>query len=102
MHPTLFAAGLLLCNSIPHLCSGLQGHPFPSPFAKPRGVGDSGPLVNFLWGAANLTLGLLLLIPRADLIGLNLDGAFILGGVLVAGVYLSNHFGKVMRGRGAR
>lgn len=99
MHPTLFTAGLLLCNSVPHLCAGLQGRPFPTPFARPRGVGDSPPSVNFLWGAANLLIGLLLLVRRIDSIGLNANGAFLLAGVLVAGAYLSHHFGKVMRAR---
>jgi hypothetical protein len=44
----LFFAGAFLCNSIPHLTKGLQGEPFPSPFAKPPGKGNSSPLVNFL------------------------------------------------------
>jgi hypothetical protein len=101
MHPTLFAAGLMLCNSVPHLCAGLQGRPFPTPFAKPRGVGDSSPPVNFLWGTANLLIGLFLLVQHIGAIGLNPDGALLLGGVLVAGGYLSHHFGKVMRDRAA-
>jgi hypothetical protein len=99
MHPTLFAAGLLLCNCVPHLCAGLQGRAFPTPFAKPRGVGDSPPLVNFLWGMANLLVGLFLLVRRIDSVGPNANGAFLLGGVLVAGAYLSHHFGTVMRAR---
>ena len=99
MHPILFAAGLLLCNSLPHLCAGLQGRPFPTPFAKPRGVGDSGPLVNVLWGLANLSTALTMLLRRGGAVGLNLDGVLLAGGVLVASLYLSNHFGKVMRAR---
>ena len=35
----LFFAGAFLCNAIPHLVAGLQGQPFPSPFAKPPGRG---------------------------------------------------------------
>jgi hypothetical protein len=38
---TLFIAGAFLCNAMPYLTSGLQGTPFPTPFAKPPGVGDS-------------------------------------------------------------
>lgn len=49
-----FLAGALLCNGIPHLSSGLTGSPFPTPFAKPRGVGASPPLVNFFWGAPGI------------------------------------------------
>ena len=99
MHPTLFGAGLLLCNCVPHLCSGLQGRAFPTPFARPRGVGDSPPLLNFLWGIANLLVGLVLLVRRIDGVGPNADGGLLLAGVLVAGAYLSHHFGKVMRAR---
>lgn len=47
-----FGAGLFLCNCLPHLAAGLQGQPFPSPFSKPRGVGNSSPLVNVLWGCS--------------------------------------------------
>jgi len=35
--------------------------PFPSPFAKPPGVGLSGPVPNLVWSAANLAAGALLL-----------------------------------------
>lgn len=101
MHLTLFTAGLLLCNSVPHLCAGLQGRPFPTPFAKPRGKGDSPPLLNFLWGTANLLVGLVLLMRHVGGIGLNVDGALLLAGVVLAGVYLSRHFGGVMRARAA-
>jgi hypothetical protein len=99
MHPLLFPAGLLLCNSVPHLCAGLQGRPFPTPFARPRGVGDSPPWANVLWGAANLTVGVILLARHIDSLGLNVNGALLLAGVLAAGGYLSHHFGRVMRGR---
>src|SRR5258707_15619629 len=54
---TLFA-GAFLCNCIPHLSSGLRGAPFPTPFARPRGVGDSPPFLNFLWGSFNLFIGI--------------------------------------------
>jgi hypothetical protein len=57
--------------------------------------------VNFIWGAANLSVGLLLLVRRISEVGLNLNGVLLLGGILVAGVYLSHHFGKVMRARAA-
>jgi hypothetical protein len=56
-----FFAGAFLCNCIPHLVAGLQGAPFPTPFAKPRGVGNSSPPVNFLWGSFNLPAGVALL-----------------------------------------
>ena len=56
----LFFAGALLCNAIPHLASGLRGESFYTPWARPRGVGKSSALENFIWGCFNLFLGLLL------------------------------------------
>jgi hypothetical protein len=93
----IFFAGAFLCNSVPHLACGLRGEPFPSPFAKPPGKGNSSPLVNFLWGALNLILGALLLSHYPVEIGLNWEFAALVAGVLIAGVHLSLHFGKVRR-----
>lgn len=96
-----FFAGAFLCNCLPHLAAGLQGHGFPTPFAKPRGVGFSSPTINLLWGAANLVAGLLLLSRSAVAIGWNLDFAAMLAGGMTLGLYLSHHFGHVMRERAA-
>ena len=95
----LFFAGVFLCNSLPHLCSGLCGAPFPTPFAKPRGVGDSSPLVNFLWGIANLLAGLALLGRHPVALTPNLDMAALLCGVLLLGTHCSIHFGNVRRAK---
>jgi hypothetical protein len=94
----LFFAGAFLCNSVPHVVSGLQGVPFPTPFAKPRGVGKSPPVVNFLWGFLNLLLGLFLLGEQPVSVGVNPQFATVLIGALAFGIYLSRHFGKVWRG----
>ena len=91
----LFFAGAFLCNCIPHLSAGLQGVPFPTPFAKPRGVGNSSPLLNFLWGAGNLVAGLALLASHPIVVGANQDCLAIAAGALVIGTYMSRHFGKV-------
>jgi len=56
-----FFTGALLCNALPHLAAGLQGRRFQTPFARPRGVGESSALVNVLWGFFNLLAGLALL-----------------------------------------
>ncbi|HEY1944716.1 MAG TPA: hypothetical protein VGH40_21595 [Roseiarcus sp.] len=91
----LFFAGAFLCNCIPHLAAGLRGEPFPSPFASPAGVGDSPPLVNFFWGAANVIVGLALLTRYPFVVGLNLETlAFVLG-ALLSGGFLARHFGAV-------
>ena len=52
-----FVSGLLLANGVPHFVQGVSGHRFQSPFASPPGVGESSPLVNVLWGFANLAAG---------------------------------------------
>lgn len=56
-----FFGGAFLANALPHLVSGMTGHPFQSPFASPPGQGLSSALVNVLWGAFNLAIGYLLL-----------------------------------------
>ena len=56
-----FLAGLFVANTVPHYVHGVSGDPFPSPFANPPGKGLSSPLVNVLWGLANLVVGYLLL-----------------------------------------
>ncbi len=91
----LFFAGAFLCNCIPHLTAGLQGTRFPTPFAKPRGIGNSTPLINFLWGAFNLAVGIVLLSRHPIVVGLNPECLAIAAGTLVIGSYLSRHFGWV-------
>ncbi|HWN48927.1 MAG TPA: hypothetical protein VNO18_03710 [Xanthobacteraceae bacterium] len=91
-----FVSGLLLTNGVPHFVRGVSGHRFQSPFASPRGVGVSSPLINVLWGFANLAVGFVLLWffgPRGfeEPIGWIVVGL----GVLVAAVGLSIYFGKV-------
>src|SRR5277367_2598303 len=49
-----FVSGLLFANGVPHFVQGVSGHRFQSPFASPPGVGESSPIVNVLWGFANL------------------------------------------------
>lgn len=95
MHVTIFFAGVLLCNSIPHLTCGLRGEVFPTPFAKPRGKGPSSPIVNFLWGVFNLLWGVFLLSRHPVTVGLNPDCGALIVGALAIGTYLSHHFGKV-------
>ncbi len=57
----LLIAGVLLCNSLPHLLAGLQGERFYTPWARPRGVGKSTALENVLWGSANLLMSAFLI-----------------------------------------
>jgi len=90
-----FFAGAFLCNAIPHLASGLKGETFPTPFAKPRGVGHSSAMLNFFWGSFNLIAGIALLTYQPIVIGTNPKTAIFAAGFLVLGSYLSVHFGNV-------
>ncbi len=94
----LFFAGAFLCNFIPHLSSGLRGQSFPTPFARPRGVGDSSAIVNFLWGAANFIAGVYLFSRHPAPIGFNPSFVTLIAGALMLGTYLSVHFGRVRAG----
>jgi len=55
-----FFSGAFAANFIPHFVSGISGRDFPTPFAKPPGVGLSPPLINTGWGLANLLVALVL------------------------------------------
>ena len=94
-----FFAGAFACNCIPHLVCGLSGEPFPTPFAKPPGVGRSSPMVNFLWGTANMMAAAALWAYSPVIIGFNISaGSFLLGFILI-GAFCAQHFGKVRRSR---
>ena len=74
----------------------VSGHRFQSPFATPRGVGESSPLINALWGFANLAGGIVLLwFFRPQGSGVVAGWIVVASGVLLAAVQLSCHFGKV-------
>jgi len=60
-----FLAGAVLANGVPHFVAGISGEKFQSPFANPPGKGLSSPLVNVLWGFANLVGGTALLMVYA-------------------------------------
>lgn len=55
-----FIAGFTLFNAIPHYVNGVSGNPFPTPFADPPGFGLSSPVINVLWAATNILIGVLL------------------------------------------
>ena len=91
------AAGLFLCNCIPHLCAGLRGEPFPTPFAKPPGKGKSSAVTNTLWGNLNLIIGFLLLHFSPIEPGLNLESILFVVGFVGLGIPSSMHFEKVTK-----
>ena len=93
----LFLSGLLLANGVPHFVQGISGERFQSPFGKPPGVGESSPLSNVLWGFLNLVIGGLLLqwAHKAQWPNPYCGWGALALGVLLAGIGLSIHFGKV-------
>ena len=102
MDPTLplsfvssFVAGAFFCNSLPHLVCGLTGRAFPTPFARPRGVGRSSAVANFLWGFVNLVLGWALVAWRPFRLGPDTRWLTFGLGVLLLGLYLAWRFGRL-------
>jgi hypothetical protein len=96
----LFFAGAFLCNAFPHLAAGLMGQGFPTPFAKPSGIGLSSPVVNFLLGTFNLVAGSVLLVlhPLPGLI--SPETGVLLAGFVLLGLFCAHHFGKARDARG--
>jgi len=95
-----FVAGVFLANAVPHFVNGISGRAFQSPFASPPGVGESSPIVNVLWGFANLVVGYLLLTGVGHIsLGPSLDALVVGIGALATGLGLARHFGNVRGGR---
>ncbi|MCA9565213.1 MAG: hypothetical protein KC561_17065, partial [Myxococcales bacterium] len=67
-------ASVFIANSAPHLAHGLAGRAFPTPFAKPPGIGLSNARTNLAWGLLNLAIGTALLLAIGDFrFGVNLE-----------------------------
>ncbi len=91
-----FLAGAFLANGVPHFVQGISGNPFQSPFAKPPGVGESSPVINVVWGFANLLAGVLLLHFFWPQGGSGEAGWTTVGlGALLLSIQMATHFGKV-------
>ena len=91
-----FAAGAFLANGIPHFVQGISGNNFQSPFAKPPGIGESSPLINVIWGMANLVIGMLLVMGIGEFdAGLTPDMLAMTTGFCGMALVLSWHFGRV-------
>ena len=95
-----FVAGLFLTNGVPHFINGISGRRFQTPFASPPGVGESPPLVNVLWGLFNFAVGYVLVNQIGSFEGdLSSDALALFSGMVVAGVGLAWHFGRVRGGK---
>jgi hypothetical protein len=69
-------AGAFLTNSVPHFVHGVSGDKFPTPFANPRGIGLSSPLLNVFWALFNMAAGILL-VWAGKLLALDIWGIII-------------------------
>jgi hypothetical protein len=90
-----FFGGVFAANAVPHFVSGVTGHPFQTPFAKPPGKGLSSSTVNVAWGFFNGVVAYLLVArvgafhPRtiAHILALGL-------GALLISIFTARHFGQ--------
>ena len=94
-YAALFFGGMFLFNTIPHLCAGVMGRPFQSPFATPRGEGLSSSTVNVLWGFFNLAVAWALLARVGHLDLQEWDRVLVAGaGGLSISLFAARHFGR--------
>jgi hypothetical protein len=95
-----FFGGAFLASAVPHFVNGISGRPFPSPFAKPPGQGESSPVVNVGWGAFNAGVAYLLVLQTVTFdVGSRRDVLTVgLGGALMA-LMLAKNFGRVYGGQ---
>ncbi len=93
-----FFAGAFLANSVPHIVHGSSGHRFQSPFANPRGVGESSAIMNVLWGFANLAIGTALVAAVGPFSGSLVEWIVLFAGGLAIALYCARHFGGVRHG----
>ena len=94
-----FFGGVFLANAVPHLVSGVTGHPFQSPFASPPGEGLSSSTVNVLWSSFNLAIAYLLL-GRVGMFELRRTSHVLVAGLgaLLMAVMLAHAFGRFYGG----
>lgn len=91
----VFLAGGFIINGIPHFVKGLTGQQFPTPFAKPPGVGLSSPTLNIVWATSNFLLSALFFFLAditSDSLWLLLSG---FTGCMCMAFYLASYFGKL-------
>lgn len=94
-----FWGGAFLANAVPHFVSGMMGHRFQSPFARPPGRGLSSSTVNVLWGFANFVIAYLMLVRVGDF-DLRASDQVISAalGILLMGVHAARSFGRLHGG----
>ena len=94
-----FFGGAFLANSLPHICNGISGHAFQSPFASPSGVGLSSSTVNVLWGLFNLAVAYVLVCRVGSFNLRTTRHALALGaGILLMSLMMARIFGRLHGG----
>jgi hypothetical protein len=89
-----FFAGAFFANVVPHFVAGIQGNKFPTPFAKPRGIGLSSPTVNTAWALFNLLIGALLF-KAGHLVSGELANLLVFfAGIAILSLLMSKRFAK--------
>jgi hypothetical protein len=98
-YPSYFFCGVFLVNAIPHVVSGVMGHPFQTPFASPSGEGLSSALVNVLWGAFNFAIGYVLVYRVGTFQVRRTKHMLMVGlGALTMAIMLAHTFGRFYGG----
>ena len=87
-----FWAGMFVANFVPHYVHGVGGNKFPTPWAKPGGIGLSSSMVNMLWGLFNLLAGCLLLWMGNVHFGNIWSLATVFIGFTCMSLFAANHF----------
>jgi hypothetical protein len=89
-----FFAGIFLANAIPHFVQGISGNKFPTPFAKPPGLGLSSAPVNVVWGLLNAVIGTILFIYSHISAETILPWVVFFAGVALISIPMSIRFAK--------
>ena len=90
-----FFGGVFFANAIPHIVSGMMGHAFQSPFAKPIGEGLSSSTVNVVWGFFNVIVAYILIFYVGTFRFHSTSDIFSVGlGAFLIAIFNARHFGK--------
>jgi hypothetical protein len=89
-----FLSGGFLANFAPHFVNGISGNKFPTPFAKPHGIGLSSPTLNVVWALINLLFSFLFYKLSRITIGNHLSLIIFFSGFATLSIFSSKQFSK--------
>jgi len=96
---TAFIIGVFTINGLPHFIQGICGNRFQTPFASPPTTGESSPLVNVLWGAANFAIAYALFFYMELSLTSHYHTLFFVAGTFLCAIILSIQFDKARNGK---